>query len=61
LYTVYGREWTFCRRYPPSPIYDPGALEPYLYQTAWPIIKPEYWCGEYSRYVGTIVAEPVKE
>jgi hypothetical protein len=41
----------FCRRQPPQPIFDRDVPIKEGYQSAWPMTKAEYWCGEYVRVI----------
>ena len=46
----------FCMRYPPVPLFgssfgQAGSGVPKL-QVYWPEMKPDAWCGEFSKVVG---------
>jgi hypothetical protein len=38
-------EGLFCRRYPPTPVYEyqSGAIS-----SNWPEVDPQFWCGEFA-------------
>jgi hypothetical protein len=56
-HTVQGVLYTFCRRFPPVPIQDKQAQGD-MYQSAWPMTKPEYWCSEFTSSAAATIPIP---
>jgi hypothetical protein len=50
-FTTSSGTFDFCRRHPPQVIFDRDAPLRESYQSAWPMTKAQYWCGQYLRMI----------
>lgn len=53
------KERGVCRRYPPTPVYDPTIASTDQYtQARWPLVEPDWGCAEFKkRKAGTVPPE----